>query len=70
MKKLSKLKLNTASILNETEMQNVIGGYYGSGDYARCNKKGCLTGSDCGNNTCVNWSDCPSISTYGRKRCI
>lgn len=69
MKKLSKLKLKEFQELSGLEMRNVIGGYAGSENYPRCKKTGCLVNSNCSNNVCTNWKDCPSIPTYGTKRC-
>lgn len=38
---------------------------------SRCNNKGCLVNSDCkSNQVCTLWRDCPSIATYGQKRCF
>lgn len=72
MRKLSKLKLHNTEIMTDAEMKNIVGGYgessYGGGDVpARCYKAGCKSQQDC---YCVEWSDCPSIKDYGRKRCI
>ncbi len=78
--------MHDAALLNDGEMKNIVGGYgsgyegdgYGDDYYSndtngvpsRCSKKGCKVNSDCGSSVCVTWSDCPSIATYGRKRCL
>lgn len=56
--------------LSDGDLKKVVGG---SADPipSRCNNKGCLVNSDClSNQACTNWRDCPSIATYGQKRCF
>lgn len=44
MKKLSKLKLHDFSVMNETEMKSIVGGYDGYGDN-HCSQTGKCEGS-------------------------
>lgn len=72
---MKKSELNSKFIvLGDSELKNVVGGMSDGAKAptpSRCNNKGCRVNSDClSNQVCTNWSDCPSIATYDRKRCF
>ena len=62
------------NVLSSNELKNVVGGMSDGAKAptpSRCNNKGCLVNSDCkSNQVCTLWRDCPSIATYGQKRCF
>lgn len=85
MKKLSKLKLKEFCEMSDSEMKNVVGGYFdpwdgagtgnidgGSGEVpGRCKANGCNSAKDCSpSQMCATHEDCPSIETYGKRRCF
>lgn len=82
MKTLKKFNLKDVSLMTDSQMKLVTGGIAydvdsvtgdnGSGGKipSRCQMPGCKDASNCKNGQmCVTWSDCPSDSTYGQRRC-